>query len=372
MKIRKLISCIIVILLPLILSGCFSYQDINKVTFATSVIFDKDEYKNVKVYIDCVKPYRSTNESSDKGRRIIYQGEGKTALEALKDINLASSYELNFSQTRAYIFTEKAAKDGITDYLDLINNSQEFSIKPDLFVYFGEVDDLLEITTGDEEYLGLYLEEVVHKNTKNARAMQANINEYLSNSLMASNTAIVGVIGIREDVLDKKVEINGGAIFKDNILQERITINDSLSYNLLMDNIHGGTLEIVNPQSTGDFITLEILESKTKSDIRYDGEKVTLVKDVEIRLSIAEAQGRLLVDKSVLDYIKVNKEEELEGYLRNIFNKYKEKKLDVFDVDRLLEIKYPRAVVENIMENTDLDVNVKVTIDGTGIVKDSL
>ncbi|MGL5378874.1 MAG: Ger(x)C family spore germination protein, partial [Clostridium sp.] len=113
MKIKKLSKCLIILLFPILLCGCFNYQDINKVTFTTSIIFDTDDFGNVIVYLDCVKPYRSTNESSDKGRRIIYKGIGKTALEALKDVNLASSYELNYSQNRAYIFTEKAAREGI-------------------------------------------------------------------------------------------------------------------------------------------------------------------------------------------------------------------------------------------------------------------
>ena len=115
-----------IILLPLLLTGCFNYHDINKVTFPTSVIFDINDLGEAVIYLDCIKPYRSTNDSSDKGRRIIYKGEGRTAMEALEDINRASSYKLNYSQTRAYIFTEKAAKNGIKKFLDLINNNKCF------------------------------------------------------------------------------------------------------------------------------------------------------------------------------------------------------------------------------------------------------
>ncbi|WP_458339889.1 Ger(x)C family spore germination protein, partial [Clostridium perfringens] len=129
------------------------------------------------------------------------------------------------------------ARKGIKKYVDLINNNQEFQIKPDIFVYFGEVDDLLKVTSSDEEYLGLYLEELVHKNKRNPRAMRANINDYLSNSITASDTYIVGVIEIRDDALDKKIEIGGGAIIKDNTLVERIDAKDAMSYNLLMNKI---------------------------------------------------------------------------------------------------------------------------------------
>lgn len=369
---KKIMKCFIILLIPLMFTGCFNYKDINKVTFATSVIFDTDDFGNAVVYLDCIKPYRSTNDSSDKGRRIIYKGVGKTALEAIKDIGVASSFKLNYSQSRAYIFTEKAAREGIKNYLDLINNNQQFQVKPSMFVYYGDIQDLLEVTSGDEEYLGLYLNDLAHKNKYNPRAMEKNVNTYLSESLMGSNTDIIGVIQIRKDVLDKKVEINGGAVMQDNILVERMESKDSLSYNLLMDNVKGGTLEMANPQSTESFITLEILESKTISDIEYYNGKINLIKNINMRVSIGEAQGKLLVSKDILNYIKATKEEEIKNHLNEVFEKYKKENLDIFNIGRLMEIKYPDKLIENPLSQTTLKLNVNVIIDGTGVVKDSL
>lgn len=369
---KKLAKCLVVLLIPLIFTGCFNYKDINKVTFATSVIFDTDDFGNAVVYLDCIKPYRSTNDSSDKGRRIIYKGVGKTALESVRDISVASSFNLNYSQCRAYIFTEKAGREGIKKYLDLINNNQQFQIKPSMFVYYGDVQDLLEVTSGDEEYLGLYLNDLAQKNKYNPRAMEININQYLNESLMGSNTNILGAIQIRKDVLDKKVEVTGGAIMQNDILIERIESKDSLSYNFLTNKVKGGTLEMANPQSPDGFITLEILESNTISNLEYDGETISLIKDIEMRVSIGEAQGELIVNQSVLDYIKLNKEADIERHLSEVFEKYKKESFDVFNVERLMEIEYPGEVVENPISKTELKLNVNLIIDGTGVVKNSL
>ena len=65
---RKLASILSIIIFSILFIGCFNYREINKITFATSIIFDRDEYDNVILYIDCVRPYRNANESSDKGR----------------------------------------------------------------------------------------------------------------------------------------------------------------------------------------------------------------------------------------------------------------------------------------------------------------
>ncbi|MEN8077362.1 Ger(x)C family spore germination protein [Clostridioides difficile] len=360
------------ILLPLLLTGCFNYYDINKVTFPTSVIFDVDDLGQAIVYLDCIKPYRSTNDSSDKGRRIIYKGQGKTALEALVDINRVSSYKLDYSQTRAYIFTEKAARKGIKKFLDLINNNSEFSMKPSAFVYYGDVEDLLKTVSTDEEYLGLFLNDLIGKERYNPKAVKSNINYYLSNTLMGSNTALLTSIALKENAIDKKIEIDGASIFKDNILVEKIDVENSLMYNLLMGTVKTGTLEVTNPQSKENFVTLEILDSSIKDTLSYEEGRFKLIKDINVEVSISEIQGNLIVDTSVLDYIKVNKEAYINGYAEFIFNKYKEKDLDIFDIKRMEEMYYPKEGIDDPLSITDLEVNTNLIIKGTGVTKDSI
>ena len=63
-KFHKFIIIVTCIIFFTSLFGCFNYKEINKITFATSVIFDIDELDNIIVYIDCVRPYRSVKLSS--------------------------------------------------------------------------------------------------------------------------------------------------------------------------------------------------------------------------------------------------------------------------------------------------------------------
>lgn len=371
-KRRKASVLLSLLILPLLLTGCFDYHDINKVTFPTSIIFDVDDLGQEIVYLDCIKPYRSTNDSSDKGRRIIYKGVGKTALEALNDINRASSFKLDYTQTRAYIFTEKASRKGIKKFLDLINNNSEFSMKPSAFVYYGDVEELLKTVSTDEEYLGLFLNDLVGKEKYNPRAVKSNINYYLSNILMGSNTALLTSIALEDNAIDKKIQIQGSSIFKDNVLVERIDMENSLIYNIMMGNAKSGTLEISNPESKENFITLQILDSSMKDKLEFQDGKYKLIKDVNVEVSVSEIQGELIVDANALDYIKVNEEAYISGYAEYLFNKYKKQNLDIFDIARLAEMYYPNENIDNPLSVTEVEVNTKLIIKGTGVVKDSL
>lgn len=371
-KRRRYSLLLVLLFIPLFLTGCFDYHDINKVTFPTSIIFDIDDLGEAIVYLDCIKPYRSTNDSSDKGRRIIYKGQGKSALEALSDINRVSSFKLDYTQTRAYIFTEKASRKGIKKFLDLINNNSEFSMKPSAFVYYGDVDELLKTVSTDEEYLGLFLNDLVGKEKYNPKAVKSNINYYLSNILMGSNTALLTSIALKDNAIDKKIEIQGSSIFKDNILVEKIDVVNSLMYNIMMGNAKSGTLEVANPQDKQNFITLQILDSSVVDKLQFQDGKYKLIKNVNVDVSVSEIQGKLIVDSSSIDYIEVNEEAYINGYVEYLFNKYKEEGLDIFDVERLVEMYYPHENIDNPLSVTELEVNTKINIKGTGVVKDSL
>ena len=373
MNINRIISVFLLVFsIPLIFNGCFNYNDINNVTFSTSIIFDIDDLEQAIVYLDCIKPYRSANESSDKGRRIIYKGIGKSVPDALSDVARVSSYKLDFSQTRAYIFTEKAARNGIKRFLDLINSNEEFQLKPNAFIYYGDVQELLKTTSSDEEYLGLYLNDLVVKNRKHPKALNSNINFYLSNSLLGSNTMLLTSISLKEDALDKKVEIEGASILKDNLLVDKIRIEDSLTYNLMMSTVFGGVLDVANPQMNNSFVTLDIKSSNVKNTLIKENDTYILNKDIYIEASIADIQGDLILDSEVLEYIKVNKEAYINGYGEYLYNLYKEKGLDIFNVSRLIESNYPNDEVVNPIKKTKIKVNTNIDIIGGGSVKNSL
>lgn len=370
---KRIFSLILIILIvPTTLSGCFNYNEINQLTFATSAIFDIDNSGNVIVYLDSMRPYRNTTESSDNGKRVIYKGSGKTALEAIRNINMASSYKINFTQNRALIFTEAAAKKGIDKYLSLINNDQEFQVKPYAFVFFGDVDNLINVSENDEEYIGLFLNDLVQKNRNNPRSIISNINDYLVNTEIGNNYALMSALEIRKDVTDQRVELSGGVLMRNNKMVEKIDVTDGMSYNFLMDEIKTGTLEVSNPQMNEGFVTLEILSSKTKTNVEYKNDKVILNKKIKAKVALAEEQGRFIVSNKAIETLKVKAEQNIKDYLHEFFYSFTNKDIDILQVERALEIKYPHKVIEDVLSKIDLNIEVELNIEGGNRVESSL
>ncbi|GFZ33916.1 germination protein [Clostridium zeae] len=367
-RLNRIVSVFLIICFSIGLTGCYNYRDINRATFVTSIVYDIDESKNTVLYLDCVMPYRSTNESSEKGKRMVFKGQGKTVLEAIRNASTFSSFKLNMTQCKAYIFSERAAKEGVGQFVDIMARDQEFLIRPYVFVFFGQIEDLFTKVKSDEEYLGIFLDELVYKMKASPRTIATNLNDYLTNRINGGNVAVLGGLEIVKDIMENRVQIKGGAILKNDKLAAKLTIEEALSYSFLSNNVKSGTLEINNPQNPEQFITLEILNSKTKTDLKYDGERVKLYKTINIRCNLAESQGRLIVDKTVRDYIQNAEEQNVKKYLGMVFDTYKLQDLDVFKVGRLLEEKYPNADLKGeLMEKTDLILNVNVNLEGPSV-----
>lgn len=372
-KSKRVLSFILFFMLSisLTLTGCYNYREINKITFVTSVIFDRDQYNNVILYLDCVTPYRNANESSDKGKRVVFGGKGKTALEAIRDINVQSSNDLNFTQVRSYIFTEDAAIHGIDRYLDLIENNQEFGYKTYMFVYFGDVKSLIKVENNDEEYLGLYLDSLIEMNKKNGKVIYNNVSDYLTSSVGIPNVAVMSAIELKSDVVEEKVLLNGGVVMKDNHMVARLEERDTLNYNLLTRRIREGSFQVSNLNEADKFITLDILENERNTEIRIEDDRIKLDEVVKVRTSIGEIQGELDINYSVLEAMNREEEVKLKKSLESFFNDYKDNGIDILRVERLVKERYPKYYVEDILSKTDINVSVDIIIDGSSIIKDS-
>ena len=371
--VKNIVKVLIFILLSSSLCGCFNYRDVNRVAFVTAILFDVDKDKNIIIYLEAFKPFRSASSASEKGQRLLFKGIGKTIFEASRNINLKSSFIINYTQNRALIFTKNAAEFGIDKYIDLLERDQEFLVRPYLYIYTGEPEELMNLKIEAEEYIGIFLNDLIQNVGVSSRAVNITLAEYLLKRTLPSKTTVLTTIDIDHEGLSKVIQINGGAIIKDDKLVEIMSRDQGQAYNFLNNTVKRGTLEITNPDEPDSYITLEILKSKTKSKIEFEGERIKLKKDIKIKVSIGEVQGELKVDSEKLSKIKENSEYNIAKYSKMVFEGFKNKNIDIFEVKQELNRKYPKIEIpDNYMYLTDIDINVEVFVEGSNSILNSL
>jgi hypothetical protein len=220
------------------------------------------------------------------------------------------------------------------------------------------------------EYLGLLLKDIIDNEGASVRAVRLALNEYLTRRLVGSKTEVVTLIGIKKNQPEERVEIQGGAIFKDDKMMDILERSDGQGYNFLMNTIKTGSLEISNPEQSDKFISLNILANRTKTDIYYDGTAIKLRKKIYVKTAIEEIQKQARLSDEVIKRISDKSEDNIKRACDRVFEKYKEQDLDIFKVKETFERKYPRIKIENPLKITELEVEVIEDLEGSPDTQD--
>ncbi len=368
---KIMIVSILILASMLTLTGCFNYKDLNRVVFSTSVVVDIDDDGNPILYIEAFKPLRGAGKGSEKGERLLFKAKGKTLLEAIRDADLSTSYKLNFTQNKALIFTQKSALYGIDNFIDIFTRSEEFLIREYVFVYFGDTEKLLKTKFKDEEYIGLYLADLIQNQGASSRTVELNLYDYNNQRLTGSRINLVTVIDMKKDQPQDKLEVNGAVVMKDDKMVSYLQKQEGQKYNFLMNNIVLGTLEPENPVDKNKYVTLEILRSRTRTSLSYKNSKVILKKTIDIKTSLSEAQKKIRFSQDNIDKLKANAEYNVRTFCTGLFKDYEKMGLDIFGIEEEFARKYPKEKLpDNIIMNTELQIEVNVQIEGSSVLND--
>ena len=289
--------------------------------------------------------------------------------EAIRNMNATSSYKLNYTQNKAIIFTQKAAEFGVDNFIDFLDRDQELLIRPYISVYLGDPEKLIKLNILQEKYIGLFIMHLIENIGASSRAVKLSLNEFYNQRNMGDKTSVVTIIDIPKDTLEPRLEINGGAVIKDDKMVSILEREEGQGFNFLMDIISSGTLEITNPCDINKFITLEIIKCKTKTEINYEDNIVHLKKKIKVKVDFGEAQKRIIFTKENITKIQEKSEDNIVKACNNLFQKYKGMGIDIFDISEEFYAKYPKIKIENIIDKTELKVEVEVEIMNTGDVK---
>ena len=372
MKKVKKMAISFVILSSFLLSSCFSYKDINQLLFVTSVIVDIDKDNRPVIFVEAFKAYRNASQSSEKGQRVLARGTGKTAYEALRDINLSTSFRLNFTQNKAIVFTTRAAQCGIDNWVDIFERDQEFVIRPYLVATDESPEDLLNNKIAAQDYLGIVLKDLIDNEGASTRAVRLALNEYLSRRLIGSQTEVVTLISVKKNQPEERLEIQGGVILKDDKMMDILPRSEGQGYNFLMNSLKTGSLEISNPEQNDTFISLNVLANHTKTEIFYNGSTIKLKKTIKVKTNIEEIEKKARLTDDVIKQLEDKSEDNIKKACNKVFEKYKEQNLDIFRVQETFERKYPRIKVENPLKITELEVEVIENLEGSPDTQDFL
>ncbi|GAA0747026.1 Ger(x)C family spore germination protein [Clostridium oceanicum] len=357
---KKLIA-ILLIISNITLVGCYSYKDINKLLFATAIVVDVVNDLPV-IYVEAYKGVRDEPGQND---RVIFKGQGQTLMEAVKNLNLSASNEINYSQIKAIVFTENAANSDLEKFIDVLERNQQFVMRSFVCIFEGSGDELLDIKIPDEKFLGIFIHDLI-KNVKTlSNSITLTLNDFLNKRVMPSKSEVATFIKLDRTNTKNKIILLGGAAIKDGIYKSRLNPDDTKGYNFLEGKSGKGVFQLANPHVKDSIISMEVLSNKTKTNFEYKDGTVYMYKNIKVSSTISQSQDKFYGSIDELEKLDVMAENLITKLCKGTFTKFKKKNLDIFDIENDFHRKYPNIKIDDIITKTELKINVDVNITDT-------
>lgn len=120
-------SCVLILLIPFLLSGCWDKIELNDIGIVTGIAVEKGEKYKYRYTVSSVNASElSKTTAMGNTSNITFSLEGNSVSELARKMNVALSRRLIYSHTRVLIIDKELAKDGIVGFLDFLERSGEF------------------------------------------------------------------------------------------------------------------------------------------------------------------------------------------------------------------------------------------------------
>ncbi len=363
-----------------LLSGCWDQKELNDIVLVDGVGIDKAKDGKVEVTISMVIPQAQSASEAGGGAKGaggtqlvgVRYATGVTVAKALEQLQTKIPRKIFFGHLQAIVISEKIAKEGITDYLDLFLRHPRPSTHSYVFISKGSAKELLSLQTD------LYSPvEIIRGIARSETLMNKTVLDVLE-MLKDGDTAIPMIEKLPPEKGKKPNQtipyLNKTAIFnKDKMVG---SIDDSLTRGAMWirNEIKEARITMI-PKNENEPITLAVLNAKTKLVPKISGDKWKMtIKGRASGEIISNYGNRNLKDKKMMDKLEKQFAKEIEERMaKTVQYVQKKKKVRIFEFGEAFERKYPKRWNEvkdrwvEIYPTVEVDYDVKVNIRSQGV-----
>ena len=297
---------IIIILLTLLLTGCYDYVEIDDIGVVSGLIIDyiDSKYEITSQIID------NSNDNNIK----LYTTTCNQLSECIKEISIYSNKQIFMSHLKVLILTDSLINEQ-TKYYDYFLRDPKS--KMNFYVYSISNNDKKEFIKQIETYSLLDLKDLTDINSKElSSSYKLNFLDLIYKELEPGIEIIYPSIAIS----DNKINLNGLKSYSI----KRIDLNniDSITYNILTNNITNASLEI--PCETEYFT---ILINSTKTKYKWKDEKFNFniklnsnITNYNCKYNLTNKETTKILSNHINQYIKRNVNHILQLSKKNEFD----------------------------------------------------
>ncbi|KGR87327.1 spore gernimation protein [Lysinibacillus boronitolerans JCM 21713 = 10a = NBRC 103108] len=306
------VSFILLLLVLLLLGGCWNKRELNELAIVTAVGVDKsDELFEISVQIVNPSQVASKKASSNQVPVYTYHAKGKSLFEAIRKLTSLTPRKPYYAHAQIIIIGEEMAKEGMNSVLDLFQRDPEGRSDFNIIVsHDSTAQEILSVLTPLEDVPASKMFKSLRVSEAVWGATESVILDDLIQSLGSiDHSAVLPSIHIHGDAgagdfssniekIDSPAQLKYGglAIFKNYKLIGYLSEQESRDYSFLNNHIKS-TFEIIACPEQGK-ISTEIINSSTKVTGHFQNDLPSISIKLDIEQNVAEISCPLDLTKS--------------------------------------------------------------------------
>ncbi len=273
-----------------VLNGCWNYRSLNDIALVAGMAVDMDpESKEYKLAFEIVDLNGDIASSGPKAKLI--ESRGKTIFDAVRNAKKRLEKRLFFGNAQVLVMSEEIAKDGhIMHLIDWFLRDAELRETAHVIVSQEKTAaEILNVKGVNNAVVAYEIENIV-TDDKTATSSTSDLMLYqIYNTLHAEGLSLT-LPAFHKVINDGEpaCEVNGSAVFKEQILLGYLTPEESKYLLFVLDEVKGGILTLSAKGHEQDDVSLEISQNKTKQSFSVEDGKLKVTVDTETNVYLAE------------------------------------------------------------------------------------
>jgi len=284
---RRFAALLAILLVVLLLSGCWDYREMDSLSIVSGIAVDKDPTSGgYKVLIEIVD-INSVETETSGSTSLFVETEGRTLREALNSTRKRLYGQLFFSNMQVLIVSRQLAEEGIAPIIDFFLNDVDIREALDLLISDEPTAaELLQGETLDYNLMSFQLEHIIQSYQKSASYSVSSSLFQAFDSLQAPGKALlIPLFALREHQDGKVAEAKGLAYFQEDKLVGVLGQDEVYAHFMITGSPSEVVLIIPAPETETSYLAFRLLRCTARQSVRYEGGRLTLVVAVQMEAS---------------------------------------------------------------------------------------
>lgn len=358
---------ILLILLSVSLTGCWSSHEIDNLALIDIIGIDQDDSGQFELTVSVISP-AGAGTGKIKVTAVVETATGKTLYEAIGKLSSTLSKEIYFGNLGVVVVGEKAARNKMESILDFLKRDNHIRPYVQLLITREKIKDIIKTEPQLRSNLGSEIQSMVTNRRYKHMEIVKDLSQFLKDFSSDTKDPFTGEIrwaardGINTAGKTKSSEgdvsqqdakgseqnagtlsIQGSAVFKHKKYIGWLNDQETRGLLLLRGELTNDIIVVNSPKEGNGSISIRINKSSSQLSPRFIGGQPVMDANIKIEgdiLDIDYPDFKLTVDQ--INHINVALEEEIRQQVMTVLDKtQKQWQADVFGFGDKIYHQYP-------------------------------